>query len=62
MAGGSGVMSAGRRSGRALLALSRIGAAPTVMPRSWHGGTGRFGDENWADQIGEHSAGGPARL
>jgi hypothetical protein len=31
----------------------------TVMPRCWHGGTGRFGDENWADQIGEHSAGGP---
>jgi hypothetical protein len=25
-------------------------------------GRARSGDENWVDQIGEHSAGGPARL
>jgi hypothetical protein len=60
--GGSGAMSAGYRSGRALLAFRRLVLRPTVMPRFWYGVMGRSGDENWVGHIGEHNAVGPGRL
>jgi hypothetical protein len=61
MAGGSGAMSAVRRSGRALLAFLGL-VLRLIMPRSGAGGTSQSCDENWVDHIGEHSAGGPGRL
>ena len=51
------VVALGWPSIRPCAGFPRIGL--TVMPRSWYVGTGRAGDENRVDHIGEHGARSP---